>query len=61
MRAVSAKTTYPNTPESDLQGLVCHTVTLDNGLKVRIYAKCPISAINLINDNIDKQVTMVLE
>lgn len=49
MRAVSAKTVNPNTPESDLQRFVLHEVTLSDGSKRRIMAEDPIDAINKVN------------
>jgi hypothetical protein len=61
MRAISAYTTYPNTPESDKQRLVMHTVTFANGLRVKLLAECPMHAIEIANDNIKNGYTMVLE
>ena len=39
-----ARTTYPNTPESDQQREVLHTVTDDAGKEHTLYAACPIDA-----------------
>jgi hypothetical protein len=60
MRAERAKTTYPNTPESDLQERVLHDVYLSNGLVTRVMATDPIDAIKLVNKAIDNHDTMVL-
>ena len=49
MRAVSAKTVYPNTPETDCQRFVLHEVTLSDGSKRKIMAEDPIDAINKVN------------
>lgn len=49
MRAVSAHVTHPNTPESDLQERVIHTVTLSDGTTRYVWAVCPINAIDLVN------------
>lgn len=61
MRAVSAKVSQPNTPESDLRRLVLHTVTLSNGLQTELMATDPIDAIDRVNRAIKNQVTMVLK
>jgi hypothetical protein len=42
---MQARTTYPNTPESDQMAEVMHTVTDDNGKEHTLYAACPIDAI----------------
>lgn len=47
--AVSAKTTYPNTPESDRMPQVMHTVTMSDGRAVNVMAADPIDAINKAN------------
>lgn len=60
MRAERAKTTYPNTPESDLQERVLHDVYLSNGLVTRVMAECPIDAINKVNEAIKNHQTIVL-
>jgi hypothetical protein len=44
---MEAFTTYPNTPESDLQPLVMHTVVDDYGDEHEFMAMCPIHAIEL--------------
>lgn len=49
IRAISAKTVYPNTPETDRQRFVLHEVLLTNGVKKKIMAEDPISAINKVN------------
>lgn len=49
MRAVSAHTTHPNTPETDMQERVIHTVTLSDGSTRYVWAVDPIDAINLVN------------
>jgi hypothetical protein len=49
MRAVSAHTTYPNTPESDGLPAVLHTVTDDKGKLHYVLAACPVIAIDIFN------------
>lgn len=53
MRAVSARTTYPNTPESDLRERVLHTVTLSDGSSITVYARCPMDAIDVANAQLE--------
>ena len=49
MRAVSAHVTHPNTPESDTQILVWHTVTMSDGTEMRVLAMDPPDALNKAN------------
>ena len=49
VRAVSARTTNPNTSESDRQPRVWHTVTLNDGTTRTVLASDPIEAINTVN------------
>ena len=60
MRALRAKTTFPNTPESDLQECVLHDVYMSNGLVTRMMATDPMDAIAKVNKAIDNHETMVL-
>jgi hypothetical protein len=46
---VSAKTTYPNTPETDKCLLVMHTVMMSDGSTVQLLAADPIDAINMVH------------
>lgn len=53
-RAVSAHTTHRNTPESDLQAEVQHDVDVSftdgrPGITVRLYAACPMTALDKVN------------
>lgn len=61
MRAERAKTTYPNTLESDLQECVLHDVTLSNGLITRTMATDPIDAIDRVNVAIKNHITLQLK
>lgn len=45
VRAVSAKTLLPNTPESDRKPIVPHRVTLSDGSTVEVMAADPLAAI----------------
>jgi hypothetical protein len=49
LRAVSAGTKHPNTPESDLLPEVEHEVTLSDGSTRTVMAACPMDAINKVN------------
>ena len=60
MNAVSAKTSFPNTPESDLREHVLHDVTLSNGLITRTMATDPIDAIDRVNVAIKNHLTLQL-
>lgn len=48
-RAVSAHTTYPNTPETDARLTVLHTVKMVDGTTETVMATDPIDAINKFN------------
>jgi hypothetical protein len=61
MKAISAKTTYPNTPESDCKPRVLHDVALDDGFTVQVMSADPIMAVNIVNDMIKNQQTMMLK
>jgi len=49
LHAVSAHTTYMNTPETDKLPVVWHTVTMSDGTKRNVLAECPMSAIDAAN------------
>jgi hypothetical protein len=49
VRAIAARTTNPNTPESDQQTMVLHTVTMSDGTERRVYATDPMAAIAKVN------------
>ena len=53
-RAISAHTSHPNTTESDLQAEVEHDVSVSfadgrPGITVRLYAACPMTALDKVN------------
>lgn len=51
--AYSARTTFPNTPQTDMEPTVLHTVTfLENGEhgEIDVHAECPISAIKIVQN-----------
>jgi hypothetical protein len=49
IRAVSARTSKSNTPESDAQPRVWHTVTDNAGKTHEVYARDPMDAIDMFN------------
>jgi hypothetical protein len=49
LRASSAHVTESNTPESDMQPRVWHTVTDNTGKQHQIYAKDPMDACEMFN------------
>ena len=49
LRAVSARTTNSNTPESDMQTFVPHTVRMSDGSERTIMAREPGDAIDKVN------------
>lgn len=61
MNAISAKVSFPNTPESDRRERVLHDVTLSNGLVSRMMATDPIDAIDRVNFAIKNHITLQLK
>jgi hypothetical protein len=57
VRAVSAHTTNPNTPESDNQPRVWHTVTDSEGKEHQVYASDPMDAIDMLNQRLRSTVS----
>lgn len=55
LRAVYAHVAQPNTPETDAQPKVMHTVKLSDGTFRQIMATDPMNAIDLINGVIAKK------
>lgn len=58
-RAISARTTYPNSPETDQQQRVWHTVLVDFGrVKINLlhYSSDPMTAIQEVNAMTDEEV-----
>lgn len=51
-RAVSSYVSQPNTPETDAQHMVWHTVILSDGTNTQIMATDPMDAIDRVNRNI---------
>ena len=49
IKAISARVSQPNTPETDAMEIVWHTVTLSDGRELRVLAMDPIDAINKAN------------